>query len=92
MKMFNYKVGLPSINLHQETNFNLKDFCIKHDTVVISTHLVAGLIESYLVELEDKYGARLISHLLAYVTASKYGLTEPEILDILALDTEVCIA
>lgn len=57
--------------------------------MVSSSNLVAGLIESYLVELEDKYGTTLVSRLLAYVTASKYGLTEPEILDVLALDTEV---
>ena len=47
------------------------------------------LILSYFVELEEKYGATLVSHLLAYITASKHGLTEPEILDVLALDTEV---
>ena len=41
------------------------------------------------MELEEKYGVALVSHLLAYVTASKHGLTEPEILDLLALDTEV---
>ena len=49
----------------------------------------ADMILSYFVELEEKYGAILVSHLLAYITASKHGLTEPEILDILALDTEV---
>lgn len=51
--------------------------------------LTTGAVESFYTELEEKYGKTLISHFLAYVTASKHGLTEPEILDILALDTEV---
>ena len=57
-----------------------------------NTSLNAALIERYLVELEEKYGVVLVSRLLAYVSASKHGLTEPEILDILALDTEVAPA
>ena len=48
-----------------------------------------GAIECFYAELEEKYGKTLVSHLLAYVTASKYGLTEPEIIDLIALDTEV---
>ena len=40
--------------------------------------------------LEEKYGHVLISHLFGYITASKYGLTESEILDVLSLDAEVC--
>ena len=51
--------------------------------------LTTAAVESFYTELEEKYGKTLISHLLAYITASKHGLTEPEILDILALDTEV---
>lgn len=43
----------------------------------------------YYAKLEEEYGVTLVSHLLAYVTASKHGLTEPELLDILTLDTEV---
>ena len=46
-------------------------------------------ILSYFVELEEKYGVTMVSHLLAYITASKHGLTEPEIIDVLALDIEV---
>ena len=53
--------------------------------------LTTDAVESFYTELEEKYGKTLISHLLAYVTASKHGLTEPEILDILALDTKVYI-
>ena len=49
----------------------------------------ADAIKFFFTKLEAEHGVTLISHLLAYVTASKYGLTEPEILDILALDTEV---
>lgn len=55
---------------------------------LLDTH-VTGAIVSFYTELEDKYGQTLVSHFLAYITASKHGLTEPEILDILALDTEV---
>lgn len=51
--------------------------------------LCTGAIEAFYTELEEKYGKTLVSHFLAYITASKHGLTEPEILDILALDTEV---
>ena len=52
-------------------------------------YLCIGAIECFYAELEETYGQILVSHLLTYVTASKYGLTEPEILDLIALDKEV---
>ena len=51
--------------------------------------MYAGGIECYFTELEEKYGKTLVGHFLTYVTASKYGLTEPEIIDLITLDTEV---
>ena len=39
--------------------------------------------------LERRHGSVFVSHTLAAITAAKSGLTEPEILDILSVDTEV---
>ena len=57
----------------------------------MNKHFVSfiGAVNSLFTLLEEKYGRVLISHLFEYITASKYGLTEPEILDILSLDAEV---
>ena len=51
--------------------------------------MYTGAFECYFTELEEKYGKILVSHLLAYISASKYGLSEPEIIDLIALDAEV---
>lgn len=39
--------------------------------------------------LERRHGSVFVSHTLAAITAARSGLTEPEILDILSVDTEV---
>jgi hypothetical protein len=39
--------------------------------------------------LEEKFGHYFVSQALGYITAAKYGLSEMELLDILASDTEV---
>ena len=36
-------------------------------------------------QVEDKYGYMMVAHSLAYVTASKNGITESEIEDIISL-------
>ena len=40
-------------------------------------------------ELEAKHGRVLVSHTLAYLSPSRFGLTESELLDTLACDEEV---
>ena len=39
--------------------------------------------------VENKHGWMLVSHALAYVTASKNGISEPEIEDLISLDDKV---
>ncbi len=39
--------------------------------------------------MENKHGWMLVSHALAYVTASKNGISEPEIEDLISLDDKV---
>lgn len=40
--------------------------------------------------VEEEHGHILVCHVITYVTASKHGLSETELLDILACDREVC--
>ncbi len=40
-------------------------------------------------ELEDEFGELFFSHAAGYISASKYGLTEMEILEILSVDIQV---
>ena len=46
-------------------------------------------IDAFFDRIERVHGKILVSHALAYVTASKNGLTEPELEDLLSLDDEV---
>ena len=39
--------------------------------------------------LEKQHGSLLVGHTLAAIAAARFGLTEPEILDILSVDKEV---
>jgi hypothetical protein len=41
------------------------------------------------LRVENKHGWMLVSHALAYVTASKNGISEPEIEDLISLDDKV---
>lgn len=50
---------------------------------------VKNVVNEFLEQIEHRHGKILVSHALAYITASKNGLTEPELEDILSLDDEV---
>ena len=50
---------------------------------------VKNVINEFLEQVERRHGKRLVSHALGYITASKNGLTEPELEGILSLDDEV---
>ena len=57
-----------------------------------ATHLeltVKGLINMLLDRMEKVHGRLLVSHALAYVTASRSGLTDAEMEDVLSLDDDV---
>ena len=47
------------------------------------------MIDCLFSELEDEQGCVFVSHALGYITATKYGLTECELLDILTCDANV---
>jgi WD40 repeat protein len=48
-----------------------------------------GAILSYIERVEATHGTVLVSHTLMYITLSKYGLSENELLDILSYDKQV---
>lgn len=50
---------------------------------------VAGMTSLLFERLEGRYGKTLVHHALAYITASKAGLSETELEDILSCDDEV---
>jgi len=50
---------------------------------------VREIIDDMFGRMERRHGKVLVSHALAYVTASKNGLTEPELEDLLSLDDDV---
>ena len=47
------------------------------------------MLDSLFDDLEASHGKVLVSHVLAYLSAAQFGLSEPEILDILSTDDEV---
>ena len=48
-----------------------------------------NVIHDFLDQVERRHGKILVCQALAYITASKNGLTEPELEDVLSLDDEV---
>ena len=52
-------------------------------------HTESGICEGLFASLEEKFGHCFVSQALGYITAAKYGLSEMELLDILASDKEV---
>lgn len=50
---------------------------------------VREIIDDMFSRVERRHGKVLVSHALAYITASKNGLTETELEDLLSLDDEV---
>lgn len=50
---------------------------------------VKNVVSEFFDQVERRHGKILVSHALGYITASKNGLTEPELEDILSLDDEV---
>ena len=59
------------------------------DTDIHLQGTVREIIDGLFERLERRHGKLLVSHALAYITASKNGLTEPELEDLLSLDDEV---
>ena len=50
---------------------------------------IQGMTKALFHKLEEQYGVILTSNAIAYITAAKHGLSETELLDILACDSEV---
>ena len=61
-----------------------KSYHPKETTFICNT--LPSSIAQLLCSLESKYNTTLVEHSLAYITASKYGLSESELEDILSLD------
>lgn len=51
--------------------------------------LCAGMTERFFCALEVKFGEVFFSHLAGYISATKYGLTEMELLDVMSCDQQV---
>ena len=49
-----------------------------------------AMLENLFDDLEATHGKVLVSHVIAYLSAARFGLSEPEILDILSTDDQVC--
>ena len=64
-----------------------KSYTSPNDTKLAST--IKGIIHDLLDRVERLHGKALVSHALAYITASRNGLTESELEDILSLDDVV---
>ena len=60
-----------------------------HVSETVLSHTVQNIINDFFKRLEIKHGATFVSHALAYITASKSGLSESEWEDVLSLDDTV---
>lgn len=50
------------------------------------------MVKQFIKGIEVKFGLVFTRHTLGYISAAKHGLTEMELLDILACDDEVAVA
>ena len=64
-----------------------KSYSLPEDTILMSN--VMESVFQLFERVENKHGWMLVSHALAYVTASKNGVSEPEIEDFISLDDKV---
>ena len=60
-----------------------------HVSETVLSHTVQNIINDFFKRLEIKHGATFVSHALAYITASKSGLSESEWENVLSLDDTV---
>lgn len=51
--------------------------------------LCTGMTERFFCALEAEFGEVFFSHLAGYISATKYGLTEMELLDVMSCDQQV---
>ena len=58
------------------------------ETIMFANNL-HGLVSDHFKRLENQHGSKLVSRALAYLTASRNGLSDNEMMDILSLDNEV---
>ena len=66
-----------------------RDIRIEWGYILWSHCLPAGITEGFFHRLEAEFGAILFGHLAGYLSATKYGLTEMELLDVLSHDQQV---
>ena len=66
--------------------------CFTKPEVTFLAHNVMDSIFLLFEKVENKHGWLLVSHALSYVTASKNGVSEPEIEDLISLDDKVLYA
>jgi len=59
--------------------------------IEISEESVAAIVVDLFCNLEDRVGFILVSHSLGYITAAKSGLSEMELMDLLACDQKVSL-
>ena len=58
-------------------------------SVTILSHTVQNIINDFFKRLETKHGTVFVRHALAYISASRTGLSESEWEDVLSLDDTV---
>ena len=57
--------------------------------VTVLRHNVMDSVFQLFERVENKHGWLLVSHALSYITATKNGVSEPEIEDLISLDDKV---
>ena len=69
----------------------LYDYCTHSLYNLCCIYTYTGLCQRFITSVEEELGHCFVSRALGYITAAKYGLSEVELLDILASDREVSI-
>lgn len=52
-------------------------------------YFYADITRNFFQSLETEFGKMIISRLVSYISSSKHGLTEMEVLDIMSSDPQV---
>ena len=82
----NVAVGPLQIQLVSNIACKWKSF----SQVTMVEESVSAIVKTLFIKLEENVGFSFVSHSLAYITAAKSGVSETELMELLACDEEVC--
>lgn len=91
INMISNSMGISTSPLFIQLISNIASKWSSFSQVAVIEKSVPTIIEALFIKVEENVGYAFVSHSLAYITAAKSGLSETELMELLACDDEVCV-